>query len=278
VDARLQLLGSVFEGYEWFDAELRRTVADQGLADHVEFLGFRTDVWPHLSRADVVLVPSVAEESFGNTAVEAVLAARPVVVSDSSGLREAVAGYRSAQAVAPGRTTDWADAIQRVATTGPPSSRRPGWTPARPLPGTPTGFRERLVAVVESLTADRSSVAVPSSALRPRPCRLDRMTSPLWAAEDMLAGAPARTRDSRWTRGRTVLGETTAPGVRLGTPPVLMYHSISPSRLPDPHALRVHPARLDRHLRLWPGCACAGCPCPSWCAPRSAGSPAGWSG
>ncbi len=47
-----------------------------------------------------------------------------------------------------------------------------------------------------------------------------------------------------------MLGETTAPGVRLGTPPVLMYHSISPSRLPDPHALRVHPARLDRHLRL----------------------------
>jgi peptidoglycan/xylan/chitin deacetylase (PgdA/CDA1 family) len=47
-----------------------------------------------------------------------------------------------------------------------------------------------------------------------------------------------------------VLGETTVPGVRLGTPPVLMYHSISPSGLPDPHALRVHPARLDRHLRL----------------------------
>jgi peptidoglycan/xylan/chitin deacetylase (PgdA/CDA1 family) len=29
-----------------------------------------------------------------------------------------------------------------------------------------------------------------------------------------------------------------------------MYHSISPAQLPDPHRLRVHPARLDRHLRL----------------------------
>jgi peptidoglycan/xylan/chitin deacetylase (PgdA/CDA1 family) len=48
----------------------------------------------------------------------------------------------------------------------------------------------------------------------------------------------------------TVLEGTEVSGVRLGTPPVLMYHSISPSRLPDPHALRVHPARLDRHLRL----------------------------
>src|SRR5215218_2694780 len=29
-----------------------------------------------------------------------------------------------------------------------------------------------------------------------------------------------------------------------------MYHSISPSRLPDPHRVRVHPDRLDGHLRL----------------------------
>jgi peptidoglycan/xylan/chitin deacetylase (PgdA/CDA1 family) len=38
--------------------------------------------------------------------------------------------------------------------------------------------------------------------------------------------------------------------MRLSIPPVLMYHSISPSTVPDPHRLRVHPARLDRHLRL----------------------------
>jgi peptidoglycan/xylan/chitin deacetylase (PgdA/CDA1 family) len=39
-------------------------------------------------------------------------------------------------------------------------------------------------------------------------------------------------------------------GPRLHLPPVLMYHSVSTSRLPDPHRLRVHPDRLDRHLRL----------------------------
>jgi peptidoglycan/xylan/chitin deacetylase (PgdA/CDA1 family) len=33
-------------------------------------------------------------------------------------------------------------------------------------------------------------------------------------------------------------------------PPVLMYHSISPSGLPDPHRVRVHPARFEGHLRL----------------------------
>ena len=43
---------------------------------------------------------------------------------------------------------------------------------------------------------------------------------------------------------------TTAARVRLPLPPVLMYHSISPSAEPDPHRLRVHPDRLDSHLRL----------------------------
>ncbi|MGY1708527.1 polysaccharide deacetylase family protein [Geodermatophilus sp. SYSU D00758] len=38
-------------------------------------------------------------------------------------------------------------------------------------------------------------------------------------------------------------------GRRLRIPPVLMYHSVSPSRLPDPHRVRVHPDRLAGHLR-----------------------------
>ncbi|WP_324276040.1 polysaccharide deacetylase family protein [Blastococcus brunescens] len=37
---------------------------------------------------------------------------------------------------------------------------------------------------------------------------------------------------------------------RMNLPPILMYHSISPSTVPDPHRLRVHPERLERHLRL----------------------------
>ncbi|MGY1783768.1 glycosyltransferase [Geodermatophilus sp. SYSU D00698] len=118
-DASLTLLGSVFPGYEWFEAELRTTVAGAGLEERVTFAGFRADVWPHLADADVVLVPSVGDESFGNTAVEAVLAARPLVVSAHSGLREAVDGYPGVQAVAPGRPQAWADAVARVAADWP---------------------------------------------------------------------------------------------------------------------------------------------------------------
>lgn len=41
-----------------------------------------------------------------------------------------------------------------------------------------------------------------------------------------------------------------AAGNRVHAPAVLMYHSISASPEPDPHRVRVHPDRLDRHLRL----------------------------
>lgn len=114
VDARLTLLGSVFDGYEWFEQELREAVGKLALEDRVEFIGFRPIVWPTLAETDVVLVPSIADEPFGNTAVEAVLAARPVVVSGTSGLREAVAGYATAQVIEPGATAAWADAVERV--------------------------------------------------------------------------------------------------------------------------------------------------------------------
>jgi GT2 family glycosyltransferase/glycosyltransferase involved in cell wall biosynthesis len=111
IDARLTLAGSVFDGYEWFEQELRSAVAAAGLTDRVDFAGFRADVGPLLAAADVVLVPSVLDESFGNAAVEAVLAARPVVISDLAGLREATEGFTAVRVVRPGRPELWADAV-----------------------------------------------------------------------------------------------------------------------------------------------------------------------
>lgn len=115
IDARLTLLGSVFPGYEWFETQLRSSAAAGDLAERVDFRGFAADVWPVLDAADVVLIPSVLDESFGNAAVEAVLAARPSVVSDLGGLREAAAGYAAARVVEPARADLWADAIEKIA-------------------------------------------------------------------------------------------------------------------------------------------------------------------
>lgn len=90
-DVRVTLLGAVFAGYEWFEEELRRRAAESGI--EVVFAGFHQSIWPFLAEADVLTVPSRVDEPFGNTAVEGILACRPVVASDSSGLREAAGGY-----------------------------------------------------------------------------------------------------------------------------------------------------------------------------------------
>ena len=111
---RARAPGSVFPGYEWFAQELQDTVHEAGLSDAVRFAGFEPDVWPRVGWADVVLVPSTVDEPFGNTAVEAVLAARPLVVSATSGLLEAAAGYASAHPVPPGDAEAIADAVEAI--------------------------------------------------------------------------------------------------------------------------------------------------------------------
>ena len=89
VEASLSVCGSVFPGYEWYEEELRERAARPDLDGHVELLGYVRPTWPVLEAADAVVVPSRAEP-FGNTAVEAMHAARPLVASRVQGLAEVV--------------------------------------------------------------------------------------------------------------------------------------------------------------------------------------------
>jgi len=114
VPVRADLVGAVFDGYEWFEEELRQRIADAGLADSVRLHGFQSPIWPYLADADVLVVPSRIDEPFGNTAVEGVLALRPVVASDTSGLREATGGHPTTFLVPPADARALADALESV--------------------------------------------------------------------------------------------------------------------------------------------------------------------
>lgn len=118
-NARLEIIGDVFRGYEWYSAELRAQISAEGLTDVVTSHGYETDVWPHIAACDVMVVPSRTDESFGNTAVESILAERPVIVSDLRGLREAVADYRTARVAPAGDAGAVADAVQELIGTWP---------------------------------------------------------------------------------------------------------------------------------------------------------------
>ncbi len=107
--AELHIVGSAYQGYEWVERDVRARAADLGHRVHLH--GFDPDVWPHLAAADVLLVPSRVDEPFGNTAVEGVLAARPVVTTRTGGLVEAVEGMAAATVVEPGDVEALADAV-----------------------------------------------------------------------------------------------------------------------------------------------------------------------
>jgi glycosyltransferase involved in cell wall biosynthesis len=114
LDARLDIVGAVFPGMESVEQDLRRQVTDARLDGRVRFLGFAPTVWPHLAESDILVVPSRTDESFGNTAVEAVLAARPVIATRINGLVEATRGFDASILVAPSAPGEIADAVQRV--------------------------------------------------------------------------------------------------------------------------------------------------------------------
>jgi glycosyltransferase involved in cell wall biosynthesis len=119
VRAQLDIAGAVFPGMEHVDAALRRQVDDTGLADRVRFLGFVPTVWPCLADTDVLVVPSRTDESFGNTAVEGLLAARPVVTTRITGLVEATEGFDAVVTVEPSAPAEIADAIEQIVADWP---------------------------------------------------------------------------------------------------------------------------------------------------------------
>lgn len=112
-DVTLDIVGGVFPGYEWFEDEVRAYAASLGVADRVHWLGETADPWAPLADADIALVPSRVEP-FGNAAVEAMLAGRPLVAGSTQGLVEIVDPGRTGELVAPGDADDLANAIGRL--------------------------------------------------------------------------------------------------------------------------------------------------------------------
>jgi glycosyltransferase involved in cell wall biosynthesis len=124
VVARLDVVGDVFPGYEDVLEDVQRRASEAGTADRLRLHGFDADVWPHLAEADLLLVPSRLEETFGNVAVEGLMAARPTIVSETSGLIEAVDGFAAARVVPPAAPEMLADAIAEVVRDWPAVAAR----------------------------------------------------------------------------------------------------------------------------------------------------------
>jgi glycosyltransferase involved in cell wall biosynthesis len=113
LDVRLDLCGTPFSGYEWFEEQLRARAARDDLAGSITFSGYVAPIWSALDVADIVVAPSL-REPFGNAVVEAQLSARPVVASAATGHTESIVDEESGLLVDPGDSRALAKAIERI--------------------------------------------------------------------------------------------------------------------------------------------------------------------
>ena len=125
-------------------AELRRLVAELGLADAVRFTGEREDIPEILGAVDLLVLPSI-EEPFGRSIIEAMAMGTPVIATDVGGPVEILSHGETGLLAPPRDPAAWAGAIAEVV-------ERPDAARARAL-------RARAVAA-ERFAADRHARAM----------------------------------------------------------------------------------------------------------------------
>jgi glycosyltransferase involved in cell wall biosynthesis len=112
-DVVLEVCGTPFAGYEWYDDELHARALEPDLAGAVTFLGYVSPIWPVLSRAHIVLAPSL-REPFGNAVVEAQLSDRPVVATAALGHLETISDGVTGLLVPAEDVTAFSRAVERL--------------------------------------------------------------------------------------------------------------------------------------------------------------------
>ncbi|MGG7507696.1 glycosyltransferase family 4 protein [Plantibacter sp. YIM 135249] len=150
-DVRIDVCGSPFAGYEWYEEELRERAEQHDLRGAVTFTGYVSPIWPALERAHIVVAPSL-REPFGNAVVEAQLALRPVVASAALGHLETIQDGDTGLLVPPGDAQALADAIATILDDAELGARlaRNSRTAALARFGV-TRYRAEIISVIESV-------------------------------------------------------------------------------------------------------------------------------
>ena len=96
---------------------LRALASSLGIGDRVHFAGHvdHADLPRLLAQCDIFVQPSVGEEAFGISVVEAMACGLPVLASNNGGLPEIVIEGETGSLLAPGNVSIWRDAIATLA-------------------------------------------------------------------------------------------------------------------------------------------------------------------
>lgn len=101
-DVHFTIAGSPLPGEEWREAEMRQSLADRGLGDRVELLGFYTQPLELFDATDIAVVPSLEPDPLPTVVLEAMRSGCAVVASGHGGAPEMIEHDRSGILFTPG--------------------------------------------------------------------------------------------------------------------------------------------------------------------------------
>lgn len=105
----------LIEGTGPEELSLRKQVATLGLEEQVLFIGCERNVFNLMQCADVLVVPSIANEDFPNVVLEAMSLATPVLATTLAGIPEQIEAGVSGWLVPPGQVSPLAHAMVALA-------------------------------------------------------------------------------------------------------------------------------------------------------------------
>ena len=119
------IVGAPMFGEEGYERELHELAQSLGLAERVEFRGFREDIWRELASLDVLVHASVIPEPFGQVVLEGMAAGLPVIAPDEGGPAEVIADGATGRLFA-SRDADALAAAMRALGADPQARERLG--------------------------------------------------------------------------------------------------------------------------------------------------------
>jgi len=97
-----------------YESKVKQMAVQLGIADQIEWAGFKEDVNRELDRMDVFVLPSLPGEGLPMVVLEAMAAGVPVVASMVEGIPEAIRDGKDGLLVKPGSTLELAQALERI--------------------------------------------------------------------------------------------------------------------------------------------------------------------
>ena len=109
-----RVIGTALFGEDAYGQHLREEAERLGIADQIEFRGFREDIQAELTELDILVHSSVIPEPFGQVVLEGMAAGIPVIATDAGGPAELITSGRDGILTQPGDAHELAEALRQL--------------------------------------------------------------------------------------------------------------------------------------------------------------------